>query len=537
MRLNKKVFNKSTVIFALGMLGIFLVSLTLRFWELERFNTLVFDEVYYAKFANDYLTKTPFFNAHPPLSQYIIAIGIAIGTHLPFGKTAVNSLAGSLLSPWDYRWINALTGSFIPLVVGALAYQLVRRRSYAFLAALFAACDGLFLVESRYALNNIYLVLFGILGQLFILKSVEAEGKKRWLWLVLAGIGFGASAAIKWNGLWFLFGTYLILICSWVVRLSQGNQGDESSGAEVRFFAFSILMQTGFYRIASLLLQDYRDEEQSRDVNSALIPAESPVQKLTQLNFIEVILSLALIPVLVYSISWIPHLHLNPTPNFLQMQTEILSYHQRIKSGPSVHPYCSAWYGWPLMLRPIVYFYKTATNNAQPDPVLPSLPSGVNPVIFDVHAMGNPALWWLSTLALLLVIGVLIHRVWVWMETRSEASVDAIEQQRPILFPPTAEMWLALYLIVNWAANLLPWVEVSRCVFLYHYMGCSVFAALALAWWTDRWLHSPQTRLRGMGVTIIFLVLGAFIFWMPIYLGLPLSQFEWKMRMWLPSWV
>ncbi len=504
MQANKKQSHKSIVIFYLGMLGIFLVSLTLRFWELERFNTFVFDEVYYAKFANDYLTKTPFFNAHPPLSQYIIAIGIAIGTHLPFGKTAVNSLAGSMLSPWDYRWLNALTGSFIPLVVGAIAYQLVRRRTFAFLAAFFIACDGLFLVESRYALNNIYLVLFGILGQLFILKSVEAEGKKRWLWLVLAGVGFGASAAIKWNGLWFLFGTYLILICAWVVRLIQGNK---------------------------------EDEEASVEVNSALIPAESPVPKLTKLNFIEVIFSLAVIPVLVYSISWIPHLHLNPTPNFWQMQTEILTYHQRIKSGPDVHPYCSAWYSWPLMLRPIVYFYKTISSNAQSDPVLPPLPSGVNPVIFDVHAMGNPFLWWLSTLALLLVIGVLVHRILVWLQTRRVASVDAIEQQQPILFPPTAEMWMALYLVVNWAANLLPWVKVTRCVFLYHYMGCSVYATLALAWWTDRWLHSPQTRLRGMGVTISFLVLGAFIFWMPIYLGLPLSQMEWKIRMWLPSWV
>ena len=121
MKANKTLVNKSTVIFALGMLGVFLVSLTLRFWELERFNTLVFDEVYYAKFANDYLTKTPFFNAHPPLSQYIIAIGIAIGTHLHFGKTAVNSLEGSLLSPWDDRWHNPLTGSFIPLVAGTLA--------------------------------------------------------------------------------------------------------------------------------------------------------------------------------------------------------------------------------------------------------------------------------------------------------------------------------------------------------------------------------------------------------------------------------
>ncbi|MEG5059727.1 phospholipid carrier-dependent glycosyltransferase [Microcoleus sp. A2-C5] len=504
MQANKKQSHKSIVIFYLGMLGIFLVSLTLRFWELERFNTFVFDEVYYAKFANDYLTRTPFFNAHPPLSQYIIAIGIAIGTHLPFGKTAVNSLAGSILSPWDYRWINALTGSFIPLVVGAFAYQLLRRRTFAFLAALFIACDGLFLVESRYALNNIYLVLFGILGQLFILKTVEAEGKKRLLWLVLAGIGFGASAAIKWNGLWFLLGAYLILICAWAVRLIQAKRGNE---------------------------------EPIREVNSALLPPESPVQKLTELTFVEVCWSLAVIPLLVYSICWIPHLHLNPTPNFWQMQTEILTYHERIKSGPSVHPYCSTWYSWPLMLRPIVYFYKTASNNAQPDPVLPPLPSGATETIFDVHAMGNPFLWWFSTLALILVAGVLIHRIVVWFQTRQVASVESIEQQQPILFPPTAQMWMVLYLIVNWAANLLPWMKVTRCVFLYHYMGCSVFGALALAWWVDRWLHSPQTRLRGMGVTISFLIVGAFIFWMPIYLGLPLSQMEWKIRMWLPSWV
>ena len=76
MNPNKKHSHKSIFVFALGMLSVFLLSLTLRFWQLERFNTLIFDEVYYAKFANNYLTKTPFFNAHPPLSQYIIAIGI-----------------------------------------------------------------------------------------------------------------------------------------------------------------------------------------------------------------------------------------------------------------------------------------------------------------------------------------------------------------------------------------------------------------------------------------------------------------------------
>src|SRR4028118_500527 len=179
--------------FWIGLVGIFLFSIILRFWGLGRFNTFVFDEVYYAKFANNYLTNTKFFNAHPPLSQYIIAIGIWIGSHLPIGQDAVNNLTGSVRSTWSYRWLNALTGSFIPLVVAALAYQLNRRKSYALIAALFAAADGLFLVESRYALNNVYLVIFGLLGQLFFLVALAQPRQQRWRDLALAGVFFGAS--------------------------------------------------------------------------------------------------------------------------------------------------------------------------------------------------------------------------------------------------------------------------------------------------------------------------------------------------------
>ncbi|NER02475.1 MAG: phospholipid carrier-dependent glycosyltransferase, partial [Okeania sp. SIO3C4] len=113
------ISRKSSRWFIVGMTSIFIFSIMLRFWQLGRFNTLVFDEVYYAKFANNYLTKTDFFNAHPPLSQYIIAISIWIGSHLPFGQEIVNNETGSTLAPWTYRWVNALTGSFIPVVVGA----------------------------------------------------------------------------------------------------------------------------------------------------------------------------------------------------------------------------------------------------------------------------------------------------------------------------------------------------------------------------------------------------------------------------------
>ena len=87
--------------FRLGIIAIFLLSISLRFWGISRFNTLVFDEVYFAKFGNNYLTHTPFFNAHPPLSQYMIGLGIWMSKYIPIGRDTVNSLTDSLLSPWN----------------------------------------------------------------------------------------------------------------------------------------------------------------------------------------------------------------------------------------------------------------------------------------------------------------------------------------------------------------------------------------------------------------------------------------------------
>ena len=137
---------------------IFLVSLGLRFWNLGQFNTLVFDEVYYAKFANNYLTRTPVFNSHPPLTEYLIALGMWLYSSFQASPDITNDLTGSWGSTISYRWLNALTGSFFPLILGAITYQLTHRRSQAIIITLLAAMEGLFLVESRYTLNNIYFV-------------------------------------------------------------------------------------------------------------------------------------------------------------------------------------------------------------------------------------------------------------------------------------------------------------------------------------------------------------------------------------------
>ncbi|PSF38928.1 dolichyl-phosphate-mannose--protein O-mannosyl transferase [Aphanothece hegewaldii CCALA 016] len=437
----------SLVKYKIGMISLFFLALFLRFWKISQFNSFVFDEVYYAKYANYYLIGTDFFNSHPPLSQYIIAIGIWLGSHFPASPDTINDLTGSMRSTFSYRWINAFIGSFIPIIVGAIAYQLTQRRSYSLITTLLVVLDGLFLVESRYALNNIYLVLFGLLGQFCFLLSLRTSNQN--IYLILSGIFLGCSIAVKWNGLAFLLGIILIIF----------------------------LLKT------NLLNKNHK----------------------INLNWIKITLYLLIIPLLTYSVLWIPHLIMNPQYNFLEVHQEILSFHQKITGNDSkIHPYCSPWYSWLLMWRPIAYFYETKTVANQK-------------IIYDVHAMGNPLLWWFSTLAIIMFFLIFILKVF-----KKNLAIDPL---------------LLIYILSNFIANLLPWIAVSRCTFIYHYLGAYVFAILALAWIIEAWLYSDLLSYQILGKLTLILIAVAFVYWLPIYLGLPLTEKQYSIRMIFNNWI
>lgn len=239
---------------------------------------------------------------------------------------------------------------------------------------------------------------------------------------------------------------------------------------------------------------------------------------------------LGIIPLITYSIIWIPHLKLDVRYNFIEVHQQILQFHKSLGGNTTdIHPYCAAWYTWPLMMRPIAYYYQTASSFQDPLPVLgPQLPSGKGQVIYDVHAMGNPFLWWFGLAALLFLLILF---------TRQFAIPIIRNKNTPIATSLTIDIWISLFLLCNYGANLLPWIVVHRCIFIYHYMTSLVFAFLAITWLVDKCLASYQLVLRASGVTIIFIILIAFIFWMPIYLGLPLSPTAYQMRMWFSSWI
>jgi len=495
-----RLINRYQWFYLFMLWNTWIVGALLRFANLAYLNFLVFDEKYFVEFAQAYLTGDSFFDSHPPLGKYLIALGIWIGDRLPFPHTYIE-LNGALLSPWSYRWLNAVVGALIPLIIGAIAYQLTQRYSYSVIAALFALTDGLFLVESRHALINIYMVFFGLLGQLCLLLIIRKKHQQSWLLPVFAGINFGAAAAVKWNGLGFLLGAY-------VLWLSDG---------------------------LCLIFQQYRKWHQ--------LPKLPKLYQIIRCQLFlsprSFILFLVVLPTLVYSLSWIPHLQLNPDYGFWQLHQQIFTYHHNLGNGETVHRYCSPWWTWPWTIRPVVYFYQTEEL------------ADKSTVIYTVYGMANPILSWLAIAA----IGWLTYRLWqsIWIPLRRAiVKIKTLKRLLPtrrtlkrllltrsiIDIADRSPGWgVEYYLIVNYLCNWLPWVLVSRCTFLYHYMSAAVFGQLAIAFLVDSWLQTKRRYYILSAIGLIAIVLIAFIFWLPLYLGLPLSPAAWKLRIWFSSWV
>jgi dolichyl-phosphate-mannose--protein O-mannosyl transferase len=489
--MNEKISSIALIKKRLPIILILFGSILLRFSGLSNFNELVFDETFYAKYAVYYLNSISFFHDHPPLTKYLIALGIWLSEFNPFGYSTITNFENFQLATVSYRWLNAFIGSLIPLLVYGIVYKISYSRTYAIIASLFVALDGLLLVESRYALSNIYIIFWGLLGHYLFLIALEKKALQKQFILGCAGISLGFCASIKWNGLGFLLGIYLYYIIS-------SFFGIKSSLPKPIFFPL-----LKFSKIST-------------------VSQEICLKYITNLRWQELIGWLGIVPVIIYWLLWIPHLKMIPDFTFWQIHKESFIFHDQLSSN--AHPYCSKWYSWILMIRPVGYLYKEKiieTDSAQT----------LKTVIYDVHGMGNPVLWWLSAIAIMFLLFILIIQVKQWLMSKQNQVF-----QVQIVYLESKDLWIVYYLVINFLANWLPWAGVHSCLFIYHYMPASIFAFLGLAFLTNRWLFSGNLLLRITAIMTIASIIFAFIYWLPLYLGLPLSPNDFQSRMWLNSW-
>ncbi|MFL6139576.1 MAG: dolichyl-phosphate-mannose--protein mannosyltransferase [Frankiaceae bacterium] len=218
----------------------------LRFWRLGVPRGIVFDEVYYAHDALSLLhhgveldapsgDQSPGYVVHPPLGKWMISFGEWL-----FHSTEHYTGKGD--PPWTYagafgwRFSSAVAGTLAVLILARTARRMTRSNVLGCVAGLLLALDGLAFVESRFALLDIFLMLWVVAAFACLVADRDAMRARyaaavqpgadglwrsaeparhgvRW-WLVGAGVCLGAACAVKWDGVWFL-PAFVLLAVLW----------------------------------------------------------------------------------------------------------------------------------------------------------------------------------------------------------------------------------------------------------------------------------------------------------------------------------
>jgi dolichyl-phosphate-mannose-protein mannosyltransferase len=191
---DRRIERAPGVIITLVLL-VLIASATVRFYQLQRPNTLVFDEVYYAKDAHvvlhGYLGANPGYPWEP---------GKEISwPHPEYGKFAIAAgEAGFGNGSFGWRIVPAIIGTLLIALVYPLGRRLGLSPVWALLGLVLAASDFLGIVQSRIATLDIFVAFWSVLCLYLALRYVQTGHRARWLFL--CGLAGGLALGTKWSG-------------------------------------------------------------------------------------------------------------------------------------------------------------------------------------------------------------------------------------------------------------------------------------------------------------------------------------------------
>ena len=169
-------------------------------------------------------------------------------------------------------------------------------------------------------------------------------------------------------------------------------------------------------------------------------------------------------------------------------QKSMLSYHGTLVA---THPYSSRWYQWLVDARPILYY-----NSYDGD------------MRSSFAAFGNPLVWWGGLIALISLAPRIVRR----------------------------RDGKALFILIGYLSQLLPWVAVSRVVFVYHYFPSTIFLVISLAYVFNMIINRARGRYK-MAVYGYTALTGALFFvFYPALTGVYAPQWYFKFFLrWIPG--
>lgn len=466
-----------------SLIILILVSIGVHFAFFGQPNETVFDEVHFGKFVSAYYTHQYYFDIHPPGGKLIIAGFAKLFNFSPeysFAQIGQSFPDNKYLA---LRFLPVLAGTLLPIIIYFLVLELGFSTIGAFGAGMLIALENALLTQSRYILLDPFLLSFGFGALLFYFRWRRTQKISDIIAMALLG---GLSMSIKWTGIAFLGLAGLIEL----IGLFQ------LTAYSLQLVTKKIAILLGYFVVIPLVLYfsvfvvHFAILTKSGDGDAFMTPAfQSSLQNSTYAN------DPSIKP-------------LNIFQKFIELNKEMYIANQTLTA---THPYSSKWYTWPFMIRPVYYWNHASTTT---------------PTESKIYLIGNPLIWWASTVAILYLLISSINRSFFKNK-------------------------IILILLGGYLVNYLPFIGIGRVMFLYHYLSALIFAILALAYLIDPDRNRSASAVserpvsNGAGqqknrrsIIIGFLALAglAFLYFAPLSYGLPLEAGQFQNRLWLSTW-
>jgi len=215
-----------------------------------------------------------------------------------------------------------------------------------------------------------------------------------------------------------------------------------------------------------------------------IIAEKIPLRK----NMIKFIIFLGVVPLAIYITFFL--FNLSPNRTFFQ---ELLLWHKQSFNYniylTDDHPYASKWWSWFLLLRPIWLFFKDIDGR-----------------FVGIDGIGNPLAWW----SFVAVIPLFIWGAWKG------------DKNNLIILGSFFIFWFF-------------WAFFKRVLFLYHALPSFTFLVLGTALLLEKLLKIPYGKYYV--ITYFILLFCLFLFFLPIWLGLPIETNSFYHRIWLRGWI
>jgi len=457
--------------------ALFAAALGVRLWRLGSPPEIVFDEVHFSRFVwSNYWAGRYLFDIHPPLGKLtLLAVAKAVGAVPRLPQTPMNGMAFGAQVYAPLRATSAVFGAGVPPLTYLLARELGLGVAASALPAVAGALDHLVVVESRLILLDAQLLFYIVAALYLAVRLWKARRRTVARLRLLVGTAVAGAAAV---GVKYTAVATPVLIAG--VSLLGGPTG-AATRLEVWEMAVAAVVAAALY--VSLFA-----------VHFWLLPGTGDGDGFMLRPFQEALVGG-------------PHYKPGaPRPSFWRsfvwLNGEMYRANARITAS---HGWQSAWYTWPVSLRGIYYhggFDAASGQNTQ------------------VYLIMNPAV------AAGTVVAMAAFLVWaaVWYAPRWRRGV----------LPPVSRAHhtasLGALCVCGYALNLLPYVLVTRCTFLYHYIPAAWWAQLLAAVVVDG--LPPKPRRAVVGVALVAIA-AAYVFWAPWIYATPLSAAAHARRRWL----